>query len=562
MLRRKNERLVRWTSPLWSSLLLAGCDAMPRTPGESAALPCAIEARLPANSALRPCIDPALMAPGANHEVLATSHPVELEVERLPAIPRPFPATDPGVPLAVTLPQQSTPRVTRLQPTPSAINGPSLFSPAGRGVEAGPNSAPAPRSTAQKEIAEEPGGGEVDPLFPAPPILMGPSAAGPRAESVKKPADMPAAQAPPKVIKSTPLRSTPAPARPEQRLGASPVPAVPRTLPSSAAQGPAAPLAAPARSREIEAVARQAERQVKQGFDLAARGALYSARSQFIQALRTIAQAHDVRSGDRRRSEALSAGLGALDEAEDFVPRGSRLEADLDLATLVRGHRTPVLKDAPADELAAVTAQQRYYAYAHEQLTLAAGGEESGSMALFGLGKTYGTLAQQGSSQVVAAEAKAMVYHQAAVTTTPGNFLAANELAVLAARYGRYETARSLLQHSVALAPQADLWRNLAAVHRRLGERELAELAEKEAVAAARRDAAGQTPPSLASQGDVQWVDAKTFAASSRPAADLQKPASVEREGNAEAAASAGAVRSAPWSRQTSQPESSSAARR
>jgi tetratricopeptide (TPR) repeat protein len=317
-----------------------------------------------------------------------------------------------------------------------------------------------------------------------------------------------------------------------------------------------------ARSPELEAVARQAERQVRRGFSLAARGALYSARAQFIQALRTIAQALDVRSGERRHSEALSAGLSALDEAEDFVPRGSRVEADLDIATLVRGHSTPILKEASADELVAVTAQQRYYTYAQEQLAVAAGGEEAGSMALFGLGKTYGTLAQQRSPQVVAPESKAMVYHQAAVTTAPGNYLAANELAVLAAQYGRYETARTLLQHSVALAPQADIWRNLAVVHRRLGETQLAELAEKQAAAAAERDAAGKTPPELALPAEVQWLEPKDFATTSKPATDLQSPTLAEPTENPAAAAAPRTGWSAPWSRQTSQQGSPSAARR
>lgn len=269
-----------------------------------------------------------------------------------------------------------------------------------------------------------------------------------------------------------------------------------------------------------------------------------------------------MRSGDRRHSEALGAGLDALHEAEDFAPRGSRVEANLDIGTLVRGHNTPVLKNAPAEELAAVTAQQRYYTYAQEQLAVAAGGVEAGSMALFGLGKTYGTLAKQRSPQVVAPESKAMVYHQAAVTTAPGNYLAANELAVLAAQYGRYETARTLLQYSVALAPQADIWRNLAVVHRRLGETELAELAEEQAAAAAQRDAAGKTPPELALPAEVQWLDPKEFAVTSKPATDLQTPTLAEPIENPAASTSPRPGWLAPWSRQTSQQGSPSAARR
>lgn len=539
MLRRTNRRLVRLTSPLWSSLLLAGCDAMPRMPRESVTLESPIDSRLPANSTLRPCAEPSLMAPGSNSsEVLATSHPMELQVQRLPAIPRPFPSSELGVPLSVTLPQQLAPRVARSQPRAAAINGPSLFPPPGLGT----NAATAPASRAQAPLPQSGGlnGEERDNRLPATIIRSQPGpSSGPR------------------------LRTQPAVRPVFGGRAAAKAGEAPRTFPSNARQGGAAPLSRrPARSPELEAVARQAQRQVRGGFSLAARGALYSARAQFIRALRTIAQALDVRSGDRRHSEALGAGLDALHEAEDFAPRGSRVEANLDIGTLVRGHNTPVLKNAPAEELAAVTAQQRYYTYAQEQLAVAAGGVEAGSMALFGLGKTYGTLAKQRSPQVVAPESKAMVYHQAAVTTAPGNYLAANELAVLAAQYGRYETARTLLQYSVALAPQADIWRNLAVVHRRLGETELAELAEEQAAAAAQRDAAGKTPPELALPAEVQWLDPKEFAVTSKPATDLQTPTLAEPIENPAASTSPRPGWLAPWSRQTSQQGSPSAARR
>jgi tetratricopeptide (TPR) repeat protein len=297
---------------------------------------------------------------------------------------------------------------------------------------------------------------------------------------------------------------------------------------SPAASAPPALLPAFApRSAEIEAVAKQAERQVRRGYDLAARGAIFSARSQFIQALRTIAQALDAQAGARRHSEALGAGLAALEEAEDFVPRGAKVEADLDVGVLIRGHRTPVMKDAPAAELTALVAQQRYYTFAQAQLAMAAGHEEAGSMALFGLGKAYGTLSAERSPQVVAPEPKAMVFHQAALAVDAGNYLAANELAVLEARYGRFESARALLQHCVSLAPQAEIWKNLARVHRQLGEMQLAASAEAQAAEAARRAAEQAAKPhaNSAAPGDIQWVDAATFAASARPASDLQRPA-------------------------------------
>ncbi|HVC95677.1 MAG TPA: tetratricopeptide repeat protein [Pirellulales bacterium] len=281
------------------------------------------------------------------------------------------------------------------------------------------------------------------------------------------------------------------------------------------------------RPREMDAVARQAEAHVRHGYSLAARGALYSARAEFVLALRTITQALDLQSGNREHSQALAVGLGALEEAEDFIPLGSRLEADLDIGILVSAHRTPVLKKASGESLLPLVALQRYYTYAQEQLGRAAGHEEAGSMALYGLGKVYGTMADNGLPNVVAPEPKAMVFHQAAIETHPGNFMAANELAVLSARYGRYETARELLRHGASIAGYSAIWQNLAVVHRHLGETELAVLAQNEAALAAQRESAAAKAGKLVSSSDVRWVDADTFAGTSKPTTDLQRPAAT-----------------------------------
>jgi len=281
------------------------------------------------------------------------------------------------------------------------------------------------------------------------------------------------------------------------------------------------------RPREMDAVARQAEAHVRHGYSLAARGALYSARAEFVLALRTITQALDLQSGNREHSQALAAGLGALEEAEDFIPLGSRLEADLDISILVSAHRTPVLKNAPAESLLPVVALQHYYTYAQDQLGFAAGHEEAGSMALYGLGKVYGTMADNKLPNVVAPEPKAMVFHQAAIETHPGNFMAANELAVLSARFGRYEAARELLRHGASIAGYSAIWQNLAVVHRQLGETELAALAQNEAALAAQRESAAAKAGKLVPSSDVNWVDADTFAGTSKPTTDLQRPAAT-----------------------------------
>ena len=65
--------------------------------------------------------------------------------------------------------------------------------------------------------------------------------------------------------------------------------------------------------------------------------------------------------------------------------------------------------------------------------------------------------------------------------TDSRNYLAANELAVLLAKNGYLQSARTLLQRSVAGSPQPAAWHNLAVVHRYLGEKQLSALAETKA---------------------------------------------------------------------------------
>jgi hypothetical protein len=327
---------------------------------------------------------------------------------------------------------------------------------------------------------------------------------------------------------------------PDDRTAAAPVvvPAAGRNAPTLL------PPATLPRSPQMNVVALEAARHVRTGFGLAERGAFFAARSEFVQSLRLLSQALDVQHGTSRHSQALAAGMRALDEAEDFVPRGSRLEADLDLPMLIAGHRTPVLKEANVKELSPLVAQQRYYSYAQEQLGIAAAGEPAGSMALHGLGKIHSVIAAQPAPAIFAAEPKALVFQQAALLTDSRNYLAANELAVLLARNGYLQSARTLLQRSVAASPQPAAWHNLAVVHRYLGEKQLSALAEQESAAAAERMA---TKNHGAVSAQIRWVDPETFAASSRPATDVSNPVSPT-------AAELPTGQSPSWSQSTSSP--------
>lgn len=314
-----------------------------------------------------------------------------------------------------------------------------------------------------------------------------------------------------------------------QEINAAP----PATLPIFSTDNPA-----------MQPVHDRAREHVLRGFSLGERNALYAARTEFIQALRTVAQAVDAQAGlgpqdPQACSQSLARGLNALVEAEDFAPLGGRMDGDLDLKTLIEAHRTPAgKKTQPKTQLAAL---QMYFDYAREQLSRAAAASPVASQALTGLGKTY--TADRAGSPI--ANAKAMVFHQAAVATDPNNHLASNELGVLLARHGQWDQAKQSLLASLRSRPDAAAWQNLAAVHARLGETELARLALDE-----RQKLVGGELPNIAPAVDgkptVQWVDPKAFAGP--PEEGLASPAKTTSQPTAKPAQAVTAQNSDGWS--------------
>lgn len=287
------------------------------------------------------------------------------------------------------------------------------------------------------------------------------------------------------------------------------------------------PNTAAQRSAQLERVARQADELIRQGFELASRGAYFAARAEFTKALRLIAQGLDTEHQTTSHSQSLAAGMTALREAGDFIPQGACMEADLDLAAIIEGHRTPVLKDFDTDALTPMAALKCYFTFAQEQLASAAGREVAGSMGLHALGKLHSTMAAKGTDKIRLAESKAMTFYQAALLVCQQNHMAANDLGVLLARNGNYQEARSVLEHSAAASGQATVWRNLALVYRSLGETALAEQAAGRALAAgnAQKAKSGGTTDQM-----VRWVDSEAFAATfarrqaARPPTPVQRP--------------------------------------
>lgn len=273
---------------------------------------------------------------------------------------------------------------------------------------------------------------------------------------------------------------------------------------------PMAPNAADVRT--MDAVRMRAYGLVENGMSLAHRGAYYSARAEFIQAMRLITQTLDTQRSTREHSAALSSGLVALDEASAFIPEGANLEADLDLPMIIGSHRTPSLKGEALDEITPLAAVQAYFSYAQERLRFAAGGVPEASQALFGLAKLQQYLHGGESENRALIGPRSIALYQTALSIDPAHAEAANELGVLLARYGQYEDAKQALLQGLRSRPYAESWNNLARVHELLGETELALLARQEAAA----------PRSHGGNQVVRWTTPDEFTDEGRPT--LQQP--------------------------------------
>jgi tetratricopeptide (TPR) repeat protein len=284
------------------------------------------------------------------------------------------------------------------------------------------------------------------------------------------------------------------------------------------------------RSPEVFAAIKRADLRVRHGFKLAERGALFAARAEFIAALKMIAQAYDAQEGSNQNSQGVAAGLAALKEAGDFVRLTDPLQSP-SIAQIILPHATPALKDADTSGLTPMTAAQAYYSYAQERLSAATCQEMCGSMALYAMGKVT-SLAAKSDGRQLESTGQAIALYRAALIAEPRNFRAANELGVLLAENGQLELARELLIQSVSVSPQATTWRNLAIVHSRSGQPNLAEHAKGQAIALQR----GGGDPNVPA---VQWVDPAAFA-STAPAGDGMPPAVVTDKKDATATKSEG----------------------
>lgn len=263
---------------------------------------------------------------------------------------------------------------------------------------------------------------------------------------------------------------------------------------------------------------RQADELCRRGAAAVTKGAWFTARAEFMHAARLIAAAFDTRDGLTRRQAALETGLTALREAEEFLRSTRDAASTTSIEVTARGHHTlGRLGGLPANASAA-TAHEEYCRFAERQLVEALTGSDSASVALHGLGKIHAA----SSATIVDARAKARCYYTAALGVAPSNFLASNDLAVLLAEDGRFEQARDVLHAGLRQSSQPAMWKNLAAVHDRMGQANLAQHARAEATAVERKGAAA--PGTVLPTHNVAWLDPRGFAATSRPSEDAQLP--------------------------------------
>jgi tetratricopeptide (TPR) repeat protein len=245
------------------------------------------------------------------------------------------------------------------------------------------------------------------------------------------------------------------------------------------------------------------ERRLSYAFDLAQRGATYSANAEFRAVLGLCALELDSREGTMSRREALRRGWTALDEADEF---GGDQREWLDTSSVrstAAGHTTPVLdnRGTPTDSVQAV---QAYYSYAGQQLTSACRGLPGASLAFYGLARTCVVP----GTHVTHAAGKAALLQRVALAIAPQNVLAGNELGVLLAQHGHLEEAENMFRQCVALNATPEAWRNLAIVYDRKGD----EVSSQAALKASGDLAGGQPDPAMptdivASAGETHHIE-------------------------------------------------------
>lgn len=250
-----------------------------------------------------------------------------------------------------------------------------------------------------------------------------------------------------------------------------------------------------------DADAQKAVHNIEYGKSLSRRGAAFAARQEFYSSLRILAQSHDKQVGGVQYTQSLRNGIIALKEAEDFIVADTESQIGLKVANVIETHTTKIISPQSASGMTAIEAMQRYFAFASHQLARAGGQNVVAAECFYCLGKLHSVQAKQGSSASNLDVAKSLVFHQAAISADPSNYRSLNELGVLYANSGRFEESKEMLKSSLRNHQLPQAWENLAVVHQRLGETQMAELANREFELASAQQ----------SHSTIQWTNVNEF---------------------------------------------------
>lgn len=247
--------------------------------------------------------------------------------------------------------------------------------------------------------------------------------------------------------------------------------------------------------------AQKAVHNIEYGKSLSRRGAAYAARQEFYASLRILAQSHDRQADGTVYTNALRNGILAIKEAQDFIVTDTESQIGLSVSNVIETHSTKIISAESAQGMTAIEAAQRYFAYASHQLSRCGGQNVVSAEALYCLGKLHSVQAKSGSNDSKLDLAKSMIYHQAAISADDSNFRSLNELGVLYANSGRFEEAKHMLKRSLRIKQLPQAWQNLSVIHQRMGEHQLAQLANREF-----EMSSAQAPISV-----IQWTPVEEF---------------------------------------------------
>lgn len=240
------------------------------------------------------------------------------------------------------------------------------------------------------------------------------------------------------------------------------------------------------------------------------RNAVFSARDEAMQGLRTLVRAVDTHRQQWTCEKALQQAMVAMKECADF--EDSVLLDAKQLRLIINSHTTPVLKEKDIAVMSPTVAGQHYRAFARQSFLIATDGHPWGADLLFALGKTYEREAEQDVPRGMMLRNQATVCFQAANVLGPTRSHISNQLGFNLLQLDRIDEAYQAFKSSLESQPSANAWRNLAELYRRRGAVESVSyaLAQADSLSAGDATSAPRTP-------EIMEVSPEEFARYSPP---------------------------------------------